>query len=78
MLSIDCEFHTLLAVSTSLCHDHAKNSQNRVRTEFLRTTGVRAGGVYRKRAAKKSRASEESSEEKGCIYMEAVNLQRDI
>src|SRR3984893_1121047 len=39
MLSIDCEFHTLLAVSTSLCHDHAKNSQNRVRTEFLRTTG---------------------------------------
>jgi hypothetical protein len=29
----------LIAVSTSLWHDHAKNSQTRVRTEFLRSTG---------------------------------------
>src|ERR1700737_2950229 len=40
ILSIDFEFHTLIAVSTSLCHNHAKNSKNRVRTEFLRSTGI--------------------------------------
>ena len=40
MLTIDFEFHTLIAASTSLCHKHEKNSKNRVRTEFLRSTGA--------------------------------------
>jgi hypothetical protein len=38
MLTIDFEFHTLIAASTSLCHNHEKNSKNRVRTEFLCST----------------------------------------
>ena len=41
ILTIDFEFHTLIAASTSLCHNHSKNSKNRVRTEFLRSTTVR-------------------------------------
>jgi len=54
ILSIDFEFHTLIAVSTSLCHDHAKNSQNRVRTEFLRSTADLLYEVINRRYERKS------------------------
>jgi hypothetical protein len=53
MLTIDFEFHTLIAASTSLCHNHEKNSKNRVRTEFLRSTLVHALGSLQSQSCRK-------------------------